>query len=140
VKNRTRWMLILTLAASSGAPAAAMLAMEGDAAFAGGDAVDPDYTAGQAALDAARWAEAAARFAATAAKHGAEADAATYWQAYAENVAYGQGNPSSAITSWMGSSGHRANIMNPSLTEIGTAVANGPDGRPYWVQVFGTPR
>jgi len=62
------------------------------------------------------------------------------WQAYAENVAYGQGNPSSAITSWMGSSGHRANILNPGLTEIGTAVANGSDGRPYWVQVFGTPR
>jgi hypothetical protein len=77
-------MLILTLAASAGAPAAAMLAMESDAGFAGGEAVDPDYTAGQAALDAARWAEAAARFAATAAKHGAEADAATYWQAYAE--------------------------------------------------------
>ena len=62
------------------------------------------------------------------------------WQAYAENVAYGQGNPASAISSWMGSSGHRANILNPGLTEIGTAVANGSDGRPYWVQVFGNPR
>jgi uncharacterized protein YkwD len=62
------------------------------------------------------------------------------WQAYAENVAYGQGNPASAISSWMGSSGHRTNILNPGLTEIGTAVANGSDGRPYWVQVFGNPR
>ena len=62
------------------------------------------------------------------------------WQAYAENVAYGQGNPASAISSWMGSSGHRANILNRGLTEIGTAVANGSDGRPYWVQVFGNPR
>ena len=62
------------------------------------------------------------------------------WQAYAENVAYGQGNPASAISSWMGSSGHRANILNPGLTQIGTAVANGSDGRPYWVQVFGNPR
>ena len=53
------------------------------------------------------------------------------WQAYAENVAYGQGSPASAMSSWMGSSGHRANILNPGLTEIGAAVANGSDGRPY---------
>jgi len=62
------------------------------------------------------------------------------WQAYAENVAYGQGSPTAAISAWMGSSGHRANILNPGLTQIGTAVANGSDGRPYWVQVFGNPR
>jgi uncharacterized protein YkwD len=62
------------------------------------------------------------------------------WQAYAENVAYGQGSPASALTSWMGSAGHRANILNPGLTELGTALARGSDGRPYYVQVFGTPR
>ena len=62
------------------------------------------------------------------------------WQAYAENVAYGQGSPTSAISAWMGSSGHRANILNPGLIELGTAVAAGSDGRPYYVQVFGTPR
>jgi uncharacterized protein YkwD len=61
------------------------------------------------------------------------------WQAYAENVANGQGSPASAMSSWMGSSGHRANILNSSLTEIGTAVATGSDGRLYWVQVFGKP-
>ena len=62
------------------------------------------------------------------------------WQAYAENVAYGQGSPTAAISSWMGSSGHRANILNPGLRELGTAVAQGSDGRPYYVQVFGNPR
>ena len=62
------------------------------------------------------------------------------WQAYAENVASGQGSPASALASWMGSSGHRANILNPGLTEIGAAVARGSDGRPYYVQVFGAPR
>ena len=62
------------------------------------------------------------------------------WQASAENVAYGQGSPTAVLSAWMGSSGHRANILNPGLTEIGTAVANGSDGRPYWVQVFGKPR
>jgi uncharacterized protein YkwD len=62
------------------------------------------------------------------------------WQAYAENVAYGQGSPASALTSWMGSTGHRANILNPGLTDLGTALARGSDGRPYYVQFFGTPR
>ena len=62
------------------------------------------------------------------------------WQAYAENVAYGQPSPASAISSWMESSGHRANILNPGLKELGTAVAYGAGRRPYWVQVFGNPR
>jgi uncharacterized protein YkwD len=62
------------------------------------------------------------------------------WHAYAENVAYGQGSPASALNAWMGSSGHRANILNPGLTEIGAALARGSDGRPYFVQVFGNPR
>jgi uncharacterized protein YkwD len=62
------------------------------------------------------------------------------WQAYAENVACGQGSPALALTSWMGSAGHRANILNPGLTELGTAIARGSDGRPYYVQVFGNPR
>jgi uncharacterized protein YkwD len=62
------------------------------------------------------------------------------WQAYAENVAYGQGSPAAAVTAWMGSAGHRANILNSGLTELGTAVATGSDRRPYYVQVFGNPR
>ena len=62
------------------------------------------------------------------------------WQAYAENVAYGQGSPASALSSWMGSSGPRANILNPGQTEIGTAHARGTDGPPNYVQVFGNPR
>jgi uncharacterized protein YkwD len=62
------------------------------------------------------------------------------WQAYAENVAYGQGSAASAVTAWMGSSGHRTNILNPGLTELGTAISRGADGRPYYVQIFGNPR
>src|SRR5262245_41098856 len=53
------------------------------------------------------------------------------WQAYAENVAYGQGSPASAITSWMEASGHRANILNPGLKALGTAVDYGSDRRLY---------
>jgi uncharacterized protein YkwD len=62
------------------------------------------------------------------------------WQAYAENVAYGQGSPAAAVSAWMGSAGHRGNILNPGLTELGAAVSTGSDGRPYYVQVFGNPR
>jgi len=62
------------------------------------------------------------------------------WSAYAENVAYGQGTPSAALGAWMGSSGHRANILNAGLTELGTGYATDASGRPYYVQVFGNPR
>jgi uncharacterized protein YkwD len=62
------------------------------------------------------------------------------WQAYAENVAYGQGSPSAVLDAWMSSSGHRANILNTGLTQLGTGVARDGAGRPYYVQVFGNPR
>jgi len=62
------------------------------------------------------------------------------WQAYAENVAYGQTSPASALDSWMHSSGHRANILNAGLTELGTGFARDASGRAYYVQVFGRPR
>jgi uncharacterized protein YkwD len=62
------------------------------------------------------------------------------WLAFAENVAYGQSNPSAAVSSWMTSSGHRANILNSSMTEIGTGFARDASGRPYYVQVFARPR
>jgi uncharacterized protein YkwD len=62
------------------------------------------------------------------------------WLAYAENVAYGQPDPVSALESWMDSSGHRRNILDASMTELGTGVARDRSGRRYYVQVFGRPR
>ena len=62
------------------------------------------------------------------------------WRSYAENIAFNYGTPASVVAGWMGSSGHRANILNASLTEIGAAVARDAQGRPYWAQVFGVPR
>ena len=62
------------------------------------------------------------------------------WRAYAENIAMGQTSPAAVMDSWMHSSGHRANILNANLTEIGVGVARDSAGRPYYVQVFGTPR
>ncbi|WP_405094799.1 CAP domain-containing protein [Micromonospora sp. NBC_01412] len=60
------------------------------------------------------------------------------WRAYGENVAWNQQTPAAVMNAWMNSSGHRANILNCSFTEIGVGVATS-DG-PYWTQDFGTPR
>ena len=62
-----------------------------------------------------------------------------YLQA-AENVAWNQSSAQAAVSSWMSSSGHRANILDPGLTEIGAAMARSTRGEPYWIQVFGRPR
>ena len=62
------------------------------------------------------------------------------WSAYAENIAMGQNSAAAAMDSWMRSSGHRANILDPGVTEIGIGLARDSGGRPYYVQVFGKPR
>jgi uncharacterized protein YkwD len=61
------------------------------------------------------------------------------WRAYAENVAYNQRGAVEVVNSWMQSSGHRANILNSSLVEIGVGYARDSGGHPYYVQVFGRP-
>ena len=62
-----------------------------------------------------------------------------YMQA-AENVAWNQASAQAVVASWMASSGHRTNILNSGLTEIGAAMARSSRGEPYWIQVFGRPR
>ncbi len=50
-----------------------------------------------------------------------------------ENIAYGQRTPAAVVDAWMNSSGHRANILNSSYTQIGVGYcANGQ----YWTQMF----
>jgi len=59
---------------------------------------------------------------------------------YAENVAYNLGyeNPArAAMESWIKSPGHFRNILNPEVTEIGVAFAQGANGAIYYCQVFG---
>lgn len=58
----------------------------------------------------------------------------------AENVAWNQPNAQGAVARWMSSTGHRENILDPGLTEIGAAMARSSRGEPYWIQVFGRPR
>lgn len=53
-----------------------------------------------------------------------------------ENVAMGQKTPQSAFTSWMNSSGHRANIQQPRATHTGFGYARSSGGTYYWTQVF----
>lgn len=62
------------------------------------------------------------------------------WRAYGENVAFGQSSAEKVVDSWMHSRGHRANILNSTFTEMGAGYAVDRTGRPYYVQVFGTPR
>ena len=60
---------------------------------------------------------------------------------WGENVAAGYTSPSSVVDAWMDSSGHRANILNPNLTEIGIGyVYNSASfyGH-YWTTDFGAP-
>jgi len=62
------------------------------------------------------------------------------WQTYGENVALGQSGAAEVLDGWMHSRGHRKNILNPDFTEMGAGHATDRAGRPYWVQVFGSPR
>jgi uncharacterized protein YkwD len=58
----------------------------------------------------------------------------------AENVAWNQRSAQEVVAGWMTSTGHRANILDPGLTEMGAAMARSSRGEPYWIQVFGRPR
>ena len=50
-----------------------------------------------------------------------------------ENIAMGYSTPQAVVDGWMNSSGHRANILNASYTQIGVGyVAQGH----YWTQMF----
>ncbi len=59
----------------------------------------------------------------------------------AENVAAGYGSPADVVAGWMSSLGHRANILNPSYTQIGIGYAyySGSNYGVYWTANFGAP-
>ena len=60
----------------------------------------------------------------------------------AENIAAGSATPEAVVEQWLGSTGHRANILNPSLTKLGVGhvfSADDPGSQQwqhYWTQVF----
>ena len=67
----------------------------------------------------------------------------------AENIAAGQASARQVAYDWLGSPGHRKNILNCKLKETGVAVAYQANDKPmmgnskafhyYWVQVFASP-
>ena len=63
----------------------------------------------------------------------------------AENIAAGYATPASVVAGWMGSSGHRANILNCNYTQMGVGYykLDNDTGNinyvHYWVQDFGRP-
>lgn len=63
----------------------------------------------------------------------------------AENIAAGYQTPEAVVQAWMGSTEHRANILNSDLTEIGVgyeylAIDTGlVNYHSYWTTSFATP-
>ncbi len=60
-------------------------------------------------------------------------------KSYGENIAYGYhmlAKPKEVMKSWMGSSGHRANILRSDYRSIGVGCFR-KNGSYYWVQCFG---
>ncbi len=56
----------------------------------------------------------------------------------AENLAWGYPDPNQIVTGWMGSPGHRFNMLHPDVREMGVAVAQGARG-PIWVLELAKP-
>jgi hypothetical protein len=57
---------------------------------------------------------------------------------WGENIAAGYTTAQSVFNGWLGSSGHRANIENPSFVGIGSGAAADSSGQVYWAQTFST--
>ncbi|WP_222854307.1 CAP domain-containing protein [Fodinicola acaciae] len=74
---------------------------------------------------------------------GARITSAGYsWSRWAENIAAGYQTPAQVVNGWMNSSGHRANILNCKLRDIGVGYvySGAAKYRTYWTQDFGTRR
>ncbi|MFM7425500.1 MAG: CAP domain-containing protein [Elainella sp.] len=67
------------------------------------------------------------------------------WSLAAENIAAGYQTAAAAVQGWIDSPGHRANLLDPQLTQIGVGyyfLANDPGQEvwnSYWTQAFGAP-
>lgn len=53
-----------------------------------------------------------------------------------ENIAAGQQSAQAVFDAWMGSEGHRANILGAGYTQLGIGIAYGGQYGIYWVQLF----
>jgi uncharacterized protein YkwD len=55
-----------------------------------------------------------------------------------ENIAFGQKTENDVMKSWMGSTGHRRNILNSKFEYMGVGVATNKNDTIYWCVVFGS--
>lgn len=53
-----------------------------------------------------------------------------------ENIAWGQSSEDEAMSAWMGSPGHRQNILSKRFKRAGFGVKEDAKGRKYWCAVF----
>lgn len=56
---------------------------------------------------------------------------------YAENIASGLMDANSAVGVWMGSSNHRAAMLDPNFTTVGVGSFFTFEGKPFWTLCFG---
>ncbi|SDM49314.1 CAP domain-containing protein [Allokutzneria albata] len=68
------------------------------------------------------------------------ARAGYHGRAWAENIAAGYRDSDIAVREWMNSPGHRRNILNCDLRELGVGYVSQPGTRytRYWTQNFGS--
>ncbi len=59
------------------------------------------------------------------------------WAAVSENIGWNYRSTPAVITGWKNSPGHRRNLLNPNVTEIGFSAATGSKGEPYWALILG---
>jgi uncharacterized protein YkwD len=65
------------------------------------------------------------------------------WGATAENLGAGYSTLDAAMAGWKASGEHRANLLNPHVTEVGVAAVATPRGskkRSYWALILAAPR
>jgi uncharacterized protein YkwD len=65
------------------------------------------------------------------------------WSVFAENIAGNYAGTAEVMAGWQASAGHCANLMSPSVTELGVACAPGVRGsayKTYWAMELARPR
>ncbi len=63
-------------------------------------------------------------------------DAGVSYRGVGENVAMGYCSAEEVVSGWMGSEGHRGNILLSNYTSIGVGYYKASDGYCYWAQSF----
>jgi uncharacterized protein YkwD len=64
------------------------------------------------------------------------------WGAAAENLAAGYSSLDDAMRGWKASAGHRRNLLNPNVSEVGIAAVATPAGakhKNYWALILAAP-